>query len=135
MPAAKKLAAGFGAVADDFAAAVLALRRERMNGALKAVKVMGDAVHDHLDRFVILVSTNLTTPHNPPSLLEPTETSSAVSPQAERPLTCLCADSPWCLRPFGHARLPPPPGPQVFQRPSVHRARARRPFAVRCCHG
>src|SRR3954470_4249696 len=98
MCAAKQLATGFGAVADDFAAAVLALRRERMNGALKAVKVMGDAVHDHLDRFVILVSTNLTTPHNS-SIVRANETKDRRLAVSERAaclgsLTCLCANSP-----------------------------------------
>ena len=45
----------FNAVADNFAAAMLAFRRQRVNRAFKTIKVVRDAVLDDLDRLVIIV--------------------------------------------------------------------------------
>ena len=52
-------AAGFVAVADDAAAAVRALGRKHMDGAFEAIEVMGDAVADDFDRFVVFVAAAL----------------------------------------------------------------------------
>jgi hypothetical protein len=59
MSAAIHLATGFVAVTDDAATTMSALRREHMDGALKAIEIMGDAIADDLDRFVVFVSTAL----------------------------------------------------------------------------
>jgi hypothetical protein len=66
MTTAEEFAASLRAVPDDFAPAMIALGRQSMDGALETIKVMGDAVHDYFDRFVVLVSANLTTSHNAP---------------------------------------------------------------------
>jgi len=58
--AAEKVAARFDPVADYLAAAVFARRRQRVDGAFKAVEVMRNPVHHNLDWFVVFVSTNFT---------------------------------------------------------------------------
>jgi len=58
--AAEKIALGFDAVADNFAAAMLAFGSKRVDGAFKAVEVMRDPVHHDLERLVVIVSTNFT---------------------------------------------------------------------------
>src|SRR6185436_13248252 len=56
MRATEERTARFDAVADDFAAAMTALRRQRMNGAFKTIEVVRNAVHHNFDRFVIFVA-------------------------------------------------------------------------------
>src|SRR5260370_20231776 len=51
-------------VADDAGAAILAFRRQRMNGAFEAVEGMGDPAHAHLERLVIIVATGFTSGHD-----------------------------------------------------------------------
>jgi len=53
--AAEKCALRFDSVANNLAAAMLAFRRQRMNGALETIKVMRDAVYDDLERFIVFV--------------------------------------------------------------------------------
>jgi hypothetical protein len=53
--AAIKTVMRFNAMANDFAAAVLAFRGQRVNRAFKTVKIVRDAVLDDLHRFVIIV--------------------------------------------------------------------------------
>lgn len=50
-------------VADDAAAALSALGREGMDGALEAVENMLLAFHDHFKRFLIIVSANFALSH------------------------------------------------------------------------
>jgi hypothetical protein len=54
------IAASLHAVADDLAAAVLALWRERVNGAFKAIKVTRNAIVDYFQRLIVFISTNFT---------------------------------------------------------------------------
>ena len=61
MSAAIHLAAGFVAMADNAATAMNALWREHMDGALEAIKVMGNAIADDFNRFVVFVSAALAT--------------------------------------------------------------------------
>jgi hypothetical protein len=51
-------------VANNLAIAMTALRCERMNGALKAVKEMRFTLHYHLDDFVVIVPAHFTFHHN-----------------------------------------------------------------------
>ncbi|MBI3849077.1 MAG: hypothetical protein HY298_02125 [Verrucomicrobia bacterium] len=60
---AEQLPSCFHAVADNLAPAMFAERRQRMNGALKAIKHMGLAAHLHPKRLVIIISTNLARCH------------------------------------------------------------------------
>jgi len=64
MRAAEKAAAGFDAVADDFAPAVIATGSQGMNRAFETVKVMRYAIDHNFNGLVILVSTGFTTVHN-----------------------------------------------------------------------
>jgi hypothetical protein len=63
MGAAKEVALVLHAVADDLAAAVDAGGRQRVHGALEAVKGMGLAVHFDGESLVVLVSTNVAASH------------------------------------------------------------------------
>src|SRR5206468_1926185 len=56
MGAAEKCAARFNAVADDFAAAMLAFRSQRVDRALEAIEIAGAAIHVDLKRLVVVVS-------------------------------------------------------------------------------
>src|SRR6185312_13456053 len=58
--AAEEIALGFNAVADDFAAAMRAFRRQRVNRAFKTVEIVRSAVPDDFQRLVVIVSTNFT---------------------------------------------------------------------------
>ena len=60
------VATGFDPMADDLAAAMLALGPERVDGAFKAVEIMGDAVHHDFERLIIFVSTDFTLGHKFP---------------------------------------------------------------------
>jgi hypothetical protein len=53
----------FHTVADHLAAAVSALRRQRMNGTLKTIENMGTSLQCDFKRLVILVSTSFTSGH------------------------------------------------------------------------
>ena len=57
------VAARFHAMANDLASAMLAFGGERMNGALKAIEIMRDAICDNLQRLVVFVSANFTMGH------------------------------------------------------------------------
>src|SRR5262249_57083743 len=57
--AAVHLALLLQTMADDPAAAVAALRRQRVNRAFEAVEDVRDAVGQHLECLVVLVSTDL----------------------------------------------------------------------------
>src|SRR5262249_5435421 len=56
-------AAGFDAVADNFAAAMLAFRSQGVNGAFEAIEIVRNTCDDNLDRFVIFISANFTWAH------------------------------------------------------------------------
>jgi hypothetical protein len=62
------IAASFHAVADYLAATMLALGRERMNGAFKAIKVPRDAIVDYFQRLIVFIPTNFTLHNNFSSL-------------------------------------------------------------------
>jgi hypothetical protein len=63
--AAIKIAPGLNPMADDFAPAMLTFGRQRMDGALKTIEVMGDARHHDLQRLVIFVATHFTSHSRP----------------------------------------------------------------------
>ena len=60
MGATVHLAAGFVSMANDAATAMRALRRHDMDGTFEAIEVMGNAVLNDLDGFVVLVAAALT---------------------------------------------------------------------------
>lgn len=64
MIAAVVSASRFDAMADDPASAMAALRGEFVNGAFKAVKYVTAALHQHFDRFVVLVAAGETLSHS-----------------------------------------------------------------------
>jgi hypothetical protein len=64
MGATIKIASRFDAMADDFAAAMFARRGLRMDGAFKAVVIMGDAVDDDFQILVVFVSANFALGHD-----------------------------------------------------------------------
>ena len=55
-----KAAMSFNAMADDFAAAMLAFRRQRVNRAFKTVKIVRDAILDDLERLIVIVFADFT---------------------------------------------------------------------------
>jgi hypothetical protein len=63
MRATEDFIASFHAMTDDFAAAVLALRRHDRNGALEAVKRVRPAILRQLKRFVVVVAAEFTFSH------------------------------------------------------------------------
>jgi hypothetical protein len=63
MNAAEDTVASLHAVPDHFAAAVGARRRQRVDGALEAIEDMCRAPDSYLERFVVVVSANLTDRH------------------------------------------------------------------------
>jgi hypothetical protein len=65
MGAAEEVARYFCAVADDTAVAVLANGSDRLNSTLETVECMPLARRNQFERFVIVVSTNLTLCHDP----------------------------------------------------------------------
>ena len=64
MGAAVQHAARFHTMPDNLAPAVLAHRRERMDGAFKAIKEMRLAVAHHFDGFVVIVPAHFSFRHN-----------------------------------------------------------------------
>jgi hypothetical protein len=54
----------FDAMPDNLAIAMVALRSQRMNGALKAIKEMGFTIPDDFDGFVVIISANFALNHN-----------------------------------------------------------------------
>jgi len=54
------VASSFYAMADYFAAAMLAFRRQRVNGALKTIEIARNAVMNNFQRLVVFVSTDFT---------------------------------------------------------------------------
>ncbi len=63
MRAAVKDAVRLDAVADDLTAAMFALRRQRMNGALEAIEEMRFTVLHHFDRLVVIVPADFALNH------------------------------------------------------------------------
>jgi hypothetical protein len=51
-------------VADDADAAILACRRQRMNGAFEAVEGVSGLAHRHLKGLVVIVSARFTSGHD-----------------------------------------------------------------------
>src|SRR5712691_10606644 len=73
MGAAIKTAPGLHTVANDFAAAMLALWRQRMDRALETIKIMRDSRYHDLQRFIIFISTNFASVHKYSFLSIPTK--------------------------------------------------------------
>jgi hypothetical protein len=69
MSGAKKGAARFDPVPDDFASTMITIGCQGMDGAFKAIKVVGNAVVHDLHGFIVFVSANLAFVHNFPSLV------------------------------------------------------------------
>ena len=63
MRAAIDFAVPFDAVADDFAAAMSATRRERVNGTFETIEHMHPALRLHLEALVIIISADFTFRH------------------------------------------------------------------------
>jgi hypothetical protein len=61
--AAKDFSVNFNAVSDDPAVAMRANRRQRVDGALKAIEGVTLPADDHFKRLVIFVFANLTCSH------------------------------------------------------------------------
>ena len=57
--AAVHQAAGFVAMADDAATAMLAFRSELVDGALKAIEVVGNPVYHDFQRLVVFIAADL----------------------------------------------------------------------------
>src|SRR4030095_13651877 len=66
MAATIKMTIRFNTVADDFATAMFALGRERMNGAFERVEDVRAASDSHFHGFVVVVSANFATWHRCP---------------------------------------------------------------------
>ena len=64
--AAVHQAAGFVAMADDAATAMLAFRSELVDGALKAIKDVGIAGRHNLERKILVISANFALCHLSP---------------------------------------------------------------------
>jgi hypothetical protein len=58
MSATEKVALGLNAMTDDFAPAMFACRRKRMNSALERIEISRNSIHHNLQCFVILVVAN-----------------------------------------------------------------------------
>src|SRR5262249_19523677 len=63
MSAAEETAAGFHAVADNLAAAMFTLGRERMNRAFEAIEITRDSGHHDFQRFVVFVAADFASVH------------------------------------------------------------------------
>src|SRR4051812_11158262 len=63
MGTAKIIPPRLHSMADNLARAMLAVRRQRLNGAFEAVKVSGNPVHENLQRFIVFVPANFTFVH------------------------------------------------------------------------
>jgi len=63
MSTAIKISTRFNSMADDLAATVLALRRQHLDGAFKAIEVMRNAIYDYFQRLIIFVAANFTSAH------------------------------------------------------------------------
>src|SRR2546421_82194 len=106
MGATIDIAARFHAMADDFASAMLTFRSQIMNGALEAIKVMGNAVHNDFERLIVLVAADFTSIHKPSFLV--------ILVHRAAPLPCW----PWSS---DRARPLRRPLQRVFQRTSARR--------------
>jgi hypothetical protein len=62
---AEELAARLGAVTNNFAAAMVTFRSQRVDGAFEAIEIMGNSIHDYLKRFIVFIPANFTFSHNP----------------------------------------------------------------------
>ena len=59
MCAAENRAPSFDSVPDNAALTVAALRRESVNGAFEGIEVVGDAVGDNFQWFIVFVAAHL----------------------------------------------------------------------------
>src|SRR5437879_2611226 len=64
--AAIEILAGLDTMPNDFAIAMGAFGRQRLDGALETFEVVGNPVHHEFQGLVILVSANFTLSHNYP---------------------------------------------------------------------
>src|ERR1043166_6976871 len=62
--AAKHRARSFHTVPNYLAAAMLTLRRQRVNGAFEAIEIMRHAIDDNLKRLVVFIFADFTFSHN-----------------------------------------------------------------------
>lgn len=58
-------------VPDDFAIAMLAARRQCVNGALEAIKIVRFASNSNFQRLIVVISANFTFVHNNPFIRSP----------------------------------------------------------------
>jgi hypothetical protein len=63
MRAAEESAAGFHAMAYNLASAVFTLGRQCVNRTFEAIEVVGDTVHDDLERFVVFIAADFAFVH------------------------------------------------------------------------
>jgi hypothetical protein len=94
---------GFDAVADDVAPAVIADRRELVDGTLKAVEHMSLTGRDYLEREMVVVSADFTLSH---------ERSSFVSVRIRLRSGSLLGRAPVPLMPYKRASRAPASGLQ-----------------------
>ena len=64
MGTTEKISAGLDTMANNLAVAMIALRRQRVNRAFKAIKIVGDARYYDFQRFVVVITANFTACHN-----------------------------------------------------------------------
>ena len=85
MRATEIIPAGLDAVPNDFAPAMFAFGREGVDGAFKTIVVVGDAVDDNLDVFVVIVSANFTMRHKKPLVARYIKSNSAFDIRRQEP--------------------------------------------------
>jgi len=61
---AEKRATRLDSVSDDFAPAMRTFRSQSMDGAFKAVEIMGNTIDNNLQVLVVIISTDLTAVHD-----------------------------------------------------------------------
>ena len=64
MSATVETAAGFDPMANNLAPAMITFRRHGVDGALEAIKIVGDPGSHDFDRFIVFISTNFALIHN-----------------------------------------------------------------------
>src|SRR2546426_3708272 len=62
--ATEKLPARLHPMTNNSAIAVSAMRRQRVNGAFKAIKIVGDVIDHDFQQFVVFISANFASNHN-----------------------------------------------------------------------
>jgi hypothetical protein len=63
MSATEESSTRFDSVPDDFAPAMIALRRQGVDSAFKTIEIPRDAVHQNFNRLIVLIPTNFTLMH------------------------------------------------------------------------